>query len=672
MNQPQKSENSPKPWKIPDQKPSSSEKASRTDEKKAKPEGTAKKCAARRLSRKMRRDMMKQYRRGIVTEEDLHRYGIDCNGFDFQYSQFRLGGLSRIESWYNAVFLYALHRFDQSEKHVPRELKNTFSHPKGWYRDSFFTWRNNFWSHMLALLQRIPKIQLAVRDYFKALPEKLRQGHHHRTVRMDNSFRVFVNFCRSLKSAGKILLPICCAGLFGFFAYKQLDYNIALDVFVNGEPIGAVSNGDVLVNAQRMLEKNLSDSAGDTFRFSDDITYHFSHEKSPSYLSESDVYSALYAAAKQHIRPGYGLYIDGALIVASENQGALEKAVEDIKEYYKTRTAFYAQGEDIQVRYANDISIIPKDFPIESLADETTVRKTLGLAPIADRPNPKDAIYTLYYDTIKSRTESRFAEFSRNNLTGIAAFGNLSEETGVNPSSSSGISGTQVDVTLDYVITRRELVYEPYAYDTEYVDSEDYRQGLRHVAVEGKDGYRRATYEVSYQGGVEIGRTLADEEILTPAQNCVVYVGTRVPTEEELATMATGTFIMPYNNYLSSSYGLRTISDFGTRDFHPAWDIPGSYGADIAAADGGVVTSVGYTSGYGLHVIIDHENGYETLYAHLSKATVSEGDRVAQGDTIAKMGSSGRVTGVHVHFEIRKDGVTVDPATFLGEVEEKY
>lgn len=618
---------------------------------------------------------MKQYRRGIVTVEDLRRCGIDCNGFDFQYSQFRLGGLNRIESWYNAVFLYALHRFDQSEKHVAHELKNTFSHPKGWYKDSFYTWRNNFWSHTLAVLQRIPKMQLAVRDCFKSLPAKAKQAHHKRTVRMDNSFRSFVSFCRRLKGGAALLVPLCLALLLGFAAYRRLDSDIALDLYVNGQYIGAVPNGDMLVDAQRMLEKNLSDATGDSFLFSDDITYHFTHEKSPSYLSESEVYSALYTATKNHIRPGYGLYIDGALIAASENQAALEKAVDEIKEYYKTRTAFYAQGDDIRVQYANDISIVPKDFPIESLSDEATVRRILGLAPLTERPDPKEAVYTLYYDTIIRKSENAPAAFQSNaksSLTGIVSVGNLSEEPDVNPVGTTATNGMQVDVTLDYVITRRETVRESYPFETDYIESEDYRQGIQRVASEGIDGVRDAVYDVSYKGGEEIGRELVSEEILTAAKNRVVYVGTRIPTEEELATMATGTFIMPYTNYLSSAYGLRTVSDLGTRDFHPAWDIPGPYGSDIAASDGGIVTSVGYTSGYGLHVIIDHENGYETLYAHLSKSTVSVGDRVAQGDTIAKMGSSGRVTGVHVHFEIRKDGATVDPATFLGEVEERY
>lgn len=628
-----------------------------------------------RLSRKERREKMKQYRRGLISQEELIRCGIDCKGFDFLYSQFRLGGLSRVESCYNALFIRVLHRFDQSEKKISRELKNTYSHPNGWYKDSFYTWRNNLWSHILTFLQRFPVFYRNVCEFFVALPDTLRSSHDRHVVHMDNSFRSFVSFCRGLSRFGRILVPLAVSTLLLYPVHAKLERTVALDIYVNGDYVGTVSNGDVLVNTQHMLEKNLSASIGDTFRFTDDITYHFTHEKDASYLSESEVYSALYGAAKQHIRSGYGLYVDDVLIVASENKAALEKAVDDIKDYYKKQTEFYAEGEDIRVRYANTITILSRDFSVDQLSDETEIRKLLGLKPIEnERANPKDAIYTLYYETLKSRADEQKLKLTggKQNLTGVATFAGVDDETDVLSSNESVGLGQTVDVTLDYVITKPETVEEALPFETAYVESDEYRLGIQKVMAQGKDGYRRAVYDVSYRGGEEIGRERIDEEVLIPSEDRIVYVGTREPTEEELATMATGTFIIPYDNYLSSAYGIRTISDFGSKDFHPAWDIPGPYGNDVAASDGGIVTSVGYTSGYGLHVIVDHENGYETLYAHLSKSKVKVGQRVAQGDCIAAMGSSGRVTGVHVHFEIRKDGATVDPADFLGEVEVKY
>ena len=70
--------------------------------------------------------------------------------------------------------------------------------------------------------------------------------------------------------------------------------------------------------------------------------------------------------------------------------------------------------------------------------------------------------------------------------------------------------------------------------------------------------------------------------------------------------------------------------------------------------------------GYGYYVIIDHENGYQTAYAHCNSIDVAVGDRVTKGEEIAKMGSTGRSTGVHLHFEVKKDGEFVNPLEYVG------
>lgn len=88
-------------------------------------------------------------------------------------------------------------------------------------------------------------------------------------------------------------------------------------------------------------------------------------------------------------------------------------------------------------------------------------------------------------------------------------------------------------------------------------------------------------------------------------------------------------------------------------------------GTTVMAADGGTVTYAGYSGAYGYLVTIDHQNGMETRYAHNSELLVSVGDKVYQGQSIAKSGNTGRSTGPHVHFEIRVDGVAKDPLNYL-------
>lgn len=100
--------------------------------------------------------------------------------------------------------------------------------------------------------------------------------------------------------------------------------------------------------------------------------------------------------------------------------------------------------------------------------------------------------------------------------------------------------------------------------------------------------------------------------------------------------------------------------------YHNAVDIANNSAPGIAAADSGLVSLVEYLRyGYGYHVLIDHGNGLSTLYAHLSDIYVKPGDRVGRGQIIGKMGSTGRSSGIHLHFEVRKNGVIVNPLPFL-------
>lgn len=103
--------------------------------------------------------------------------------------------------------------------------------------------------------------------------------------------------------------------------------------------------------------------------------------------------------------------------------------------------------------------------------------------------------------------------------------------------------------------------------------------------------------------------------------------------------------------------------------YHPGLDIGNLSGGPIRAADGGTVVVVGWPDnfGYGNRIIIDHGNGYTTLYAHMSAIYVSPGQKVNKGDVLGAMGSTGRSTGVHLHVEIRKDGVALNPLGILGK-----
>jgi murein DD-endopeptidase MepM/ murein hydrolase activator NlpD len=119
---------------------------------------------------------------------------------------------------------------------------------------------------------------------------------------------------------------------------------------------------------------------------------------------------------------------------------------------------------------------------------------------------------------------------------------------------------------------------------------------------------------------------------------------------------ATGRFIWPASGLVTQGY----------RFYHKAFDIANRGGGPILAADSGVVVAAGWdSSGYGNRVIIDHGNGYSTLYGHMSVLQVQPGQRVNRGDVVGQMGSTGRSTGTHLHFEVRNGGSLLNPGDFL-------
>lgn len=117
--------------------------------------------------------------------------------------------------------------------------------------------------------------------------------------------------------------------------------------------------------------------------------------------------------------------------------------------------------------------------------------------------------------------------------------------------------------------------------------------------------------------------------------------------------------------WLSSSYGHRNDPFTGKKAFHKGMDFAGSKGSDIIAVAGGVVTVAEKRGNYGYLVEIDHGGRYSTRYGHNQKLHVSVGETVHKGQVIAAMGSSGRSTGPHVHFEVWKDGKRVNPVKFV-------
>lgn len=121
----------------------------------------------------------------------------------------------------------------------------------------------------------------------------------------------------------------------------------------------------------------------------------------------------------------------------------------------------------------------------------------------------------------------------------------------------------------------------------------------------------------------------------------------------------------PIPGGISSHYGYRKNPFSGAREFHGGIDFRGKVGDGVAATADGVVEKARYERGYGKHVIIKHKKGYKTLYGHLSNISVAKGQRVVAGEKVGEVGSTGRSTGPHLHYEIIRYGRRINPKKYV-------
>jgi murein DD-endopeptidase MepM/ murein hydrolase activator NlpD len=170
------------------------------------------------------------------------------------------------------------------------------------------------------------------------------------------------------------------------------------------------------------------------------------------------------------------------------------------------------------------------------------------------------------------------------------------------------------------------------------------------------------------------GKTVASQPTTAPAtthtgsQIAAAYRATpTTPTLAATASVPAGApqLILPVAGKPTSGFGNRVDPVHGGTSSHPGFDLAAPTGTPVQAAAGGTVVHAGPAGTYGNLVIVRHDNGYETRYAHLSAVAVKAGDHVDAGTQVGNVGTTGYSTGPHLHFEVRHDGTPIDPAPLL-------
>lgn len=201
-------------------------------------------------------------------------------------------------------------------------------------------------------------------------------------------------------------------------------------------------------------------------------------------------------------------------------------------------------------------------------------------------------------------------------------------------------------------------------YDTKVVKDSKMSRGKEKVVTEGKNGTRIFTYEVTTVNGIVTDKKILADNIAEKPVTKVIASGLARRTTLIASRSGDGG---GSGNMLWPTSSRRISSPFGYRggEFHTGLDIDGSTGDPVVAADSGKVIMTGRDGGYGKTVVIDHGNGIMTRYAHLSSYSVSEGENIGRGEYIGAVGSTGRSTGSHLHFEVLSNGSARNPKKYI-------
>lgn len=222
----------------------------------------------------------------------------------------------------------------------------------------------------------------------------------------------------------------------------------------------------------------------------------------------------------------------------------------------------------------------------------------------------------------------------------------------INIGDTIDLSTTEPILSVRTVESRVDTLEVPYG--TQYVEDPAMKKGKTELKRAGSPGIKQVTYKIEKLNGQTIKEDVVSSEMIVKPISQIVVRGTKVPPG-----VGTGDFAWPVKKAeVTSEYGKR----WGR--FHAGTDTV-SENRGIFAADNGKVVLAGWNGGYGKAVIIDHNNGYQTLYAHMSSIKVKEGQIVEKGEKIGIMGTTGNSTGVHLHFEIEKDGENQNPLKYL-------
>ncbi|WP_238654495.1 M23 family metallopeptidase [Paenibacillus piscarius] len=368
---------------------------------------------------------------------------------------------------------------------------------------------------------------------------------------------------------------------------------------------------------------------------------------------------------------GVQLEVDGKPLGIVKDQETAAAVLKAVKEHYAPQAAAVSSAKLVKTAAKAKAAAPAAADKVESVK----IREAVSVVPVKADPNKvldvqeavklltegKEAplVYSVQEGDTVSAIASQFnipqAEIFRNNPTVKELSLQIGDELQLTVPQPD-LTVVTVEHVSEQVVTEPEVIIRK---------SDQLPAGKRKVVRPGQTGLKTMQYRLTKENGRVVQEEWLGQEVVKASLPEVVYSGTKVmekaaeKTAVKTVGEATGMFAWPVTGArISSSYGER----WGRT--HKGLDLV-SGNRTIRAADAGTVSFAGVQRGYGNVVIVNHNNGYSTYYGHLSRISVSAGQRVGQGTQIGIMGNTGRSTGTHLHFEIRKNGSAMNPMRFL-------
>lgn len=432
-------------------------------------------------------------------------------------------------------------------------------------------------------------------------------------------------------------------------------------VYVDKDFIGTVNNEDVVqeylneqLEKKEKKYKDLNLVIGQDVELIPENVFHanYDNENVVAFLKDNTVVKV--EATK--------LSVDGKLVGYLRNNEDAATVLQKIKEKFVNKD---------KLERFEDTKSISANNPIklgESKLLDVSFSKKVSLSKEKIDPNDiltvEQAVKLLLKGTLKEKVHA----IKKGEVLGQIADNydlSMKQIAALNPGVSED-SILQIGQTINVtaydpfveVITKEEIFDKvEINYETEIQESSDLYKGQTKVIQQGKNGIKEVLYEVTKRNGQIIDKEILVEEVISQPVKKIVKKGTKVTPSR-----GNGNFLWPtVGGVVTSPMGQRALFN----SYHRGIDISGVSNRSIKAIDNGTVSFVGWDGTYGKKIVINHNNGFKSVYGHFSSTSVQAGQTVSRGTVIGKMGSTGRTTGRNLHLELIKNGSLKNPLNYL-------